>query len=191
MNASENRAAPINWDEVRQRLRRAGESSGDSPEDVLAKRARELARTIETGGAAPPFELLTFQLGGESFAIELKYVGQVVRRTGVTPVPDTPPILLGLINLRGQITPVMDLSRLLGAATSGQRSWMLLLGARPAEFGACVDELGEVLRLPKDALRSSPDGGLLLGVTATALQVIDGEKLMRDPRLVFEQQEAP
>ena len=62
----------------------------------------------------PALQLLLFALAGESYAIPLIRVREVVKPSPITPVPSTPPHILGVMNLRGEILPVLDPKRLLG-----------------------------------------------------------------------------
>lgn len=56
-----------------------------------------------------PLQLLTFLLDGEIFAIDISQVQEVLEFTRVTPVPRTPDFMLGVINLRGSVVPVVDM----------------------------------------------------------------------------------
>jgi chemotaxis signal transduction protein len=59
-------------------------------------------------------EFVVFRIGGRRYAVELGRVGQVVRRPNVTRVPRTPPLLLGVTDVGGDVTAVVDGHRLLG-----------------------------------------------------------------------------
>ena len=51
---------------------------------------------------------LTFEIGGESYGIDIKYVREIVGLQPITPVPELPDYIRGIINLRGKIIPVVD-----------------------------------------------------------------------------------
>jgi len=60
---------------------------------------------------------LTFMLGGEPYAIGIDHVREIVEYTGVTAVPMMPPVIRGIINLRGTVVPVVDLAARLGKSS--------------------------------------------------------------------------
>lgn len=72
------------------------------------------AAEAQEGGEGPGIQLLLFALGGESYAFPLERVREVVKPGPITPVPSIPEHILGVMNLRGEILPVLDPKRLLG-----------------------------------------------------------------------------
>lgn len=62
--------------------------------------------------------LMEFKLGAESFALPLLSVREVIALANVTPVPQSPPYFLGIMNLRGQIVSIVDLRKKIGVAAS-------------------------------------------------------------------------
>lgn len=194
----------VDWAAVAERLARARSGTENAlappPERaraIMDERARTLAEPPdEPPPAADVIEVLTFGLGGERYAVETKHVREVVRLAHCTPMPGTPSYLLGVINLRGEILAVVDLRELLGLAreTPTDRSWVVVLGADRAEFGVVVDEVGELVPLRRGEVLEPAEAGvgsdLFLGVTGSALGVLDGTALLRDPRLFVEQAES-
>ena len=67
-------------------------------------------------------EALLIPVGDELHAVELALVREVVRAPQVAPLPGSPPWLLGLANLKGQVVPVVDSVRALGADSVGEHS---------------------------------------------------------------------
>lgn len=80
---------------------------------ALLQQAAAAAEARE-GGEGPGIQLLLFALGGESYAFPLERVREVVKPGPITPVPSIPEHILGVMNLRGEILPVLDPKRLLG-----------------------------------------------------------------------------
>lgn len=80
---------------------------------ALLQQAAAAAKARE-GLEGPGIQLLLFALGGESYAFPLERVREVVKPGPITPVPSIPEHILGVMNLRGEILPVLDLKRLLG-----------------------------------------------------------------------------
>ncbi|HEY6175200.1 MAG TPA: chemotaxis protein CheW, partial [Kofleriaceae bacterium] len=109
----------------------------------------------------------------------------------IAPVPGAPPILLGVMNLHGEVLPVFDPRRLLGLAAeaAGDGGPVIVLGRTGAEFGLLVDAADQVLRLTTDQLHTAPESlaperrELLQGVTQDGVIVLDGPKLLTDARL--------
>lgn len=102
----------------------------------------------------------TFMLAGEMFALEVQDVQEVLMYQPLTPVPLAPPHIVGLLNLRGQILPAIDLRRRLGfpprdAAKDGGN--LLVLNVEGKPVGVVVDEIGDVVELEGTDWRPTPD----------------------------------
>ena len=189
----------IDWDAVKRKLAQPAFTSGgasslsrEATRAILAERARLLARVP----LAPPavtevLSVLTFTLGHERYAIESRFLREIVRVTDVTPVPETPGFFAGVTNVRGEILALVDLRKLFGLAVTGltDLSRIVVLGLERAELGLLADAAHEVTTLRREALLQPPGpvAGIgpdyLLGVTEDALIVLDGEALLADPRL--------
>ncbi len=94
----------------------AAEGGGPTPEaklqhflaDAGTKRPGFVTQTaVET--AADQIELLTFTLGGEQYAIDIDRVAEIVTARPVTPVPNTNPLIVGIVSLRGAIVTLFDI----------------------------------------------------------------------------------
>lgn len=102
---------------------------------------------VETG------KYLAFRLGNEEFAVPVGRVREIIPWQDVTPVPQVAEHVLGVINLRGKVVPVMDLRRRLGmpAAERSARSCIVVLQADGKKLrspvGAAVDGVSEVLQI--------------------------------------------
>ena len=84
---------------------------------ILDERARRLAAPISDATIATEvLEVATFTLSGERYAIETRYVREIVALADFTPVPGGPSVLFGVVNLRGDVLAVFDLRSLLGLA---------------------------------------------------------------------------
>lgn len=188
----------IDWAELKRRLAAAQvdadgsvELSPEQTRALLDERARRLARAPTSAERGETLELLAFALGGERYAIEARHVREVVRLQDLTPVPGAGRFVLGVTNLRGEVLCVADLRTFLGVPARGlsDLSRILVLGAEAAEFGVLADEVHEIRKLPQREILAPPetlpgiDREYLLGVTETALIVLDGAALLSDPRL--------
>jgi len=193
----------IGWEALKERLVRAqaglaaaGQLSSDQAKAVMDHRALALARIPEAAAPANEIlEVLTAHLAGERIAIEIRFVREVYRPAGITPVPGCPPFLVGVTNLRGEILAVLDLREFFGlpAPPGGPPPQLIVVGRERPEFGFVVDEIGEVTKLRIGEVLEPPASvtGLsrdcLRGVTAGALLVLDGDMLLSDPRLVVDE----
>lgn len=104
-------------------------------------------------------QLVTFELFGEIFALPILDVREIIRPTAITPVPQAPSFVEGVINLRGQIIPVVDLRKRFGIANEGTnddtRIIVVELGSGMV-IGLIVDAVREVERIPSDSITPPP-----------------------------------
>ena len=104
-------------------------------------------------------------------------------------------VILGIVNVRGRILPVLDLKRFFGLPQRGLTDLhrIILLGDGRCEFGLLADLGVGVRMIPRAAIQASPpafagiDSTYLLGVTADRLLVLDAAALLADPRLVVDE----
>jgi purine-binding chemotaxis protein CheW len=120
---------------------------------------------------------LTFLLGGASYGIAVRRVREIIKVLPITPVPQTPPSVKGIINLRGKVIPVVDLSVKFGvpSAPHTDRTCIVVVevmvksGKLP--IGIIVDTVSDVTPIGAEALEPAPDFGDQLGgryITALA-----------------------
>lgn len=167
-------------------------------EAILRARALALARPPAGAAAAGTLELLEFRLGQDRYAVETRHVGAVVPLGELTVVPCTPPFILGVVNVRGRITAVVDLQRFFELPQRGLTDLHHIVMVRRAdlELGLLADGIEGVRAHSPGALQPPPPGGggaggqpeFLMGVTADRLVVVDLERLLADPRLVVNDQ---
>ncbi|MBV1776454.1 chemotaxis protein CheW [Burkholderiaceae bacterium DAT-1] len=119
----------------------------------------------ETGNAAS-FHCVTFILGDDLFGIAIGHIREIIEYDGVTPVPMMPSFVKGVINLRGSVVPVIDLSVRFGHGETGIKSTtcvaiLSLPGAEGAitDIGILLDAVCEVLDIPESEIDSSPSFG--------------------------------
>lgn len=103
-----------------------------------------------------PVTSLTFSLDGERFAVDVSEVTEVVDRPEITPVPNAPGFMKGLINLRGNLIPVMDArTRFAMSDRTASDDCSLavmepLIEGEKTPFGFLVDSVDEVVDLVSD-----------------------------------------
>ena len=107
---------------------------------------------------------LTFALGEEKFAIRVDHVQEVVEFGQVTKVPNAPNYMLGIINLRGRVLPLLDTKLKLGLSATAvtQKSRIMILDIQTAEeknyqIGAMVDFAREVVEIDDTEIQDAPE----------------------------------
>ncbi len=93
-------------------------------------------------------EILSFRLGNQEFGIEVDFVEMVIERSEITMIPNSKPFIEGVMNLRGRIVPVLDLTKLLHISGSEDLTFenVLVTKLEDAEVGFLVNEVKEVIR---------------------------------------------
>jgi purine-binding chemotaxis protein CheW len=130
---------------------------------------------------------LSFQLGDEEYAIQVLRVREIVKLQHITGVPETPPDVRGVINLRGRIIPVVDLRLKFGMAGKDydQRTCIIVVephGSEGGPIGIIVDEVSEVLTLLDSDVQDIPDfgGGVTTPFLLGMAKVKDQVKILLD-----------
>jgi len=91
-------------------------------------------------------QMVTFKSGEEEYAIDIQVVKEIIRPPAFTRVPKSPDYIKGVINLRGNIVPVISLSKRLGNEESKltEQSRIIILNIDDINFGIIVDSVTEV-----------------------------------------------
>jgi len=117
----------------------------------------------------PSGQLVTFALDGVEFGLDIAKVQEIVQRSTITPVPGSPSFVIGVLNLRGQIIPVID-SRLrfhLEPTDVTTKTRIIVMELSGQATGLQVDTVSEVVKLDDFALRETPP--LVAGVNSDYL----------------------
>lgn len=110
-------------------------------------------------------QFLAFTLRGELFAMDIRSIKEVIQYGGLTEVPLMPPCIRGVINLRGAVVPVIDLSVRFGWPSTevARRTCVVILevrdGGSSAVLGVMVDHVSEVLEIPREHIEPAPAFG--------------------------------
>lgn len=110
-------------------------------------------------------QYLTFQAGGDTFAIGILDVKEIIEIEAITRVPMMPEFICGIINLRGRVVPVIDLSKRLGRTASkvSKKSCIVLVEVVHKDdsqtIGMMVDEVNEILEIDDQHTQPPPDFG--------------------------------
>jgi purine-binding chemotaxis protein CheW len=125
-----------------------------------------IAKAIETHeDAADQAQFLTFMLGSEVFAIGILAIKEIIEYDELTTVPMMPDCIRGVINLRGAVVPVMDLSLRFGRPASEvtKRTCIVIIERRREgereDIGVVVDAVNAVLDIPESDIEPTPAFG--------------------------------
>ena len=124
------------------------------------------------GAASEQLQLVTFGIGSEEFAVDILSVQEINRMMALTRVPQSPPEVEGVINLRGKIIPVVDLRKRFGMAQAekSEQSRIVVVEVHGRTIGFIVDRVNEVLRIsgkivePAPTMVCSVDSDFIAGV---------------------------
>ena len=140
----------------------AGPAGGAARDvNVAAAAQAPLTESPAPEAAAPlqEIEMLAFRLGDEEYAVMIDAVKEVLKLRELTPVPNAPDYVLGVMALRGLVLPVIDLCKRLGlpAAEQDERSRIIVVSVNDEDAGIHVDRVTGVIRISPDAVRPTPE----------------------------------
>jgi purine-binding chemotaxis protein CheW len=106
-------------------------------------------------------QLVSFQLDQEEFAIDILGVQEIIRLVEITPVPNAPYYVEGVINLRGKVIPIVNLRSRFGLspASPTKDTRIIIVEVLDSILGFIVDSVEEVLRLPEEYMEPPPTSG--------------------------------
>ncbi|ELZ22367.1 chemotaxis signal transduction protein CheW [Halosimplex carlsbadense 2-9-1] len=138
----------------------AGDDAADDTEAAemgIGAAGRAAAAEQETGEET---RVLEFALGDEQYCLDIEYVEEIVKRETVTRVPNTPDCVEGVVDLRGQITTILDPKILLDIDEAGSKDLIVVFD--PDAFddqgavGWVVDDVNQVTPITEDEVNDSP-----------------------------------
>lgn len=196
--------AALDWAGVRKRLEDAAagldENRERSPEEnrrILKSRALALAQETGDGReAGERVEIVEFLLAAEHYATESRHVREVFSLRDLTPLPCTPPHILGITNLRGQIIAIIDLKRFFEIPAKGLAEFnkVLLIQTDQMEVGLLADAVLGVRVLAREEVHPPPTtftgvhAEFVQGVTRDRLVVLDAAKMLADNRIMVHEE---
>lgn len=139
----------------------------------------------EDHDAADSAQFLTFVCAGEEYGVDILCVQEIKGWDGVTRVPYTPPYLLGVMNLRGVIVPVIDLRTRFGVQLRAPDSSTVVIVVRVRSehgektAGIVVDAVSEVYSVLPENIKATPElGAVADGACVRGLASVDGKMVM-------------
>jgi purine-binding chemotaxis protein CheW len=124
-------------------------------EDAIAKVAPS------TDSAEDVLQMVGFGVAEELFGVDILMVQEIIKDVTITPIPDSPDFIQGVVNLRGNIIPIIDLRkrlRLPEKASKERRDvWILILDIGGRVTGFVVDYVTRVVKVAANNIRPAPD----------------------------------
>ncbi len=188
----------IDWSDIHRRLEQSAAAlegkivlTAEKKKQTLRERARLLSRENAGAPAEKPLEVLEFTLAYESYGIELGCVREVWPLKDYAEVPGTPRFIFGIVNVRGRIVSVVDLKHFFDLPAKGLTDFnkIIIIGNEHMEFGLLADAVANVRQVRPDEIGASLPTltgvrlDYLKGVTDDRLIVLDGGKLLSDPKI--------
>lgn len=204
VRASPGPRAGIDWAEVRRRVEAARaaveRASAPGPEEtrrILKERARALAGApAREDDEGTRVEVVEFLLAHERYAVESRYVREVHPLENLMPLPCTPAFVLGIVNLRGEILPVIDIKRFFDLPERGLTDLdkIIVLNAGDMTVGVLADSVIGVRAIAEAAIQAPLPTltgireDYLKGVGPDRVVVLDAARLLADRRIVVDEE---
>jgi len=104
-------------------------------------------------------QLVGFTIGKEQFGVDILMVQEIIRSAPITSVPNSPDFVEGVINLRGNIIPVIELRKRLNLyqENTDEDTWILILDIDGRVTGFIVDSVSKVLKILESSIEPPPD----------------------------------
>jgi purine-binding chemotaxis protein CheW len=197
------KSTAIDWSQIHARLDferqitdRGSNASPGEKKRLLRERAKALARVPERlDMAGERIDVVEFRLADERYAFEPRFIREICPLKELTPLPCTPPFVLGIVNLRGQILSVIDLGRFFGlpAKSITELNRVIILKSGDMEFGIRTDEILGMKAIPRRDIQPPPfQTGIpthfIMGMAPDGLIVLNGEKILADRGIVVEEE---
>jgi purine-binding chemotaxis protein CheW len=112
---------------------------------------------------AATVDVVEFELGGERYALDIQLAREIVEMIPITPIPRSPAYISGVINLRGEITNIMNLNTLLGLPNQAIRDNQKIIVLVPdaaggSNVGIIVDDVSSVLQITESDINHMGEG---------------------------------
>jgi purine-binding chemotaxis protein CheW len=165
--------------------------------EILKSRARQFARRpVSRQSEGEAIAVIEFRLAGEKYAIERADIREVIPLKELTAVPCTPAFVRGIVNVRGQIIPVIDMKKFFDLPDEGIADvhMVILVQWQEMEAGIEADAVTGVRTIARDSLQptlptlSGVRGQYLRGVTDDHVAVLDVARILGDPRIIVNEQ---
>lgn len=119
----------------------------------------EITQAEQDDQSAQVIQLVCFKLANEEYAVDITNVQEVIRVHTITPIPQTPPFVLGVINIRGNIVPVFDPRKAfhLTEKPFDEQTKIMVLDVFGTRFSMIVDEILDNIKIESSRIDPAPD----------------------------------
>ena len=173
-----------------------GQTKKEGLQEILRQRSRILSEVPTPEESGEKISILSFQLGEELYGVELRYLTETRQSVPLRHLPCAPSHLIGLINLRGELLPVVDLYPILGLPQQQLHQTipaLLILSLEGNKLAFAVAQAKDILTFPAKEINPPPisldperalfvKGELLLNNQPISL--LDVQRLLQDPRFL-------
>ncbi|WP_082863470.1 chemotaxis protein CheW [Thermodesulfatator autotrophicus] len=130
---------------------------------------------------------ITFWLADFLFALPVEEVVEINRSLDITPVPQAPPYVSGIINLRGQILTAIDLAKRIGLKREREAHHNVIVGREEEPLSLLVEQIGDVLEIPVSQIEEPPEviEGLDTDFVKNVSKLPDRLLVILDPEKLF------
>ncbi len=166
-------------------------------EAILEVRARLIAgkKLTKKGHEGDDLTLVEFTLSPERYAVEERFVSEVLLLKALTPLPGVPAFVVGITNNRGRIVSILNLKILLGIQTKGitELNRIILLKNNKMEFGILTDSVLGIRTIHSGSLTTSPANiqgiaaEFIKGISADGLILLDCERILSAKEIIIDQ----
>lgn len=165
----------------------------EEKKNILIKRAKVLAGEISTEELMEQtVQIVEFMLASEKYGIEAIYIREIFSLKELTPIPCTPPFVLGVINIRQQIVSVIDIKKFFNLPDRGisELNKVIILKTDEMEVGILADSITGVSCINLKRLQTDLPGltdigtEYLKGICEGPLIILDGGKILSDKKLI-------
>jgi purine-binding chemotaxis protein CheW len=140
--------------------------------------------------------VITFTLAAETYAIESDFVREVYLLRDFTPLPGVPPYIFGIINVRGQILPVVDLKKFFNLPEKGlgELNKVIILRNSQMEFGILADVVEGTQTVALEDILAAPPTitGIgekyLKGITKEHIIILEAENILNDKKIIVNEE---
>jgi len=194
----------IDWENIKSRINSLHEMLNQkiilSPEEkrsILKERAKTLAvEKKDDTFQKDSIEIVVFSLAAETYGFESTYIREVYPLHDFTTLPGTPPFVLGIVNVRGQIVSVINLKKFFNLPEKGlgELNKIIILHDEQMEFGILADIIHGTRSLFLDDIQVSPIStngigeGYLRGITHDHIIILDAKKILGDEKIIIHQE---
>lgn len=125
-------------------------------------------------------QVVVFRLGAQEFCVHIEAVKEIRPWTVATPLPHSPPFVVGVINLRGAVLPVVDLGMRLGVEVNAptDRNVIVIVWIRKQLYGLLVDGVCDILAVAETSFQPAPNVAGASADSIIASLVSEGDRLL-------------